>query len=129
MASEDFKEKPINPRTHLPYVRGGAYDKRKSKSAAVVLTKTVKAAHSGDTNYASVAASCKAETVELKAKITLLEAKVSAQADTIKRVESTMASECQHAELRAVKSSALELRQSYKDSLRDGASLSSGTKE
>ena len=51
---------------------------------------------------------------------------MTAQADTIKRVESTMASECQHAELRAVKSSALELRQSYKDGLRDGASLSSG---
>ena len=70
MASEDFKDARLN-RNGQPYVRGGPYNTGKQKSAAVILTKSVKvikAAHSGgDTNYACVAASARAEAVELRA--------------------------------------------------------------
>ena len=122
-AAEALRAKGINPRTGMPFVRGGAYKKtEKSNSAAVNLAKVaaVEREKAKDGTLRAEVERLKAENVRLTQALENAQNQVTAAKENVELVKKA-------AMLEASQASSEQMLQRYRDGLRDGASLSSGS--
>ena len=124
--ADELHAKGINPRTKEPYVRGGAYNKDKSVSAAGNIAQHVKK-EAAEKKVKDEVSSLRSELQREKAEVArLTEALKVAQNETKAAQESTEL-QVKAATLEASQKAAEQMLQRYRDGLRDGAALSSGS--
>ena len=121
-AKEALRAKGINPRTLEPYVRGGAYKKEKTNSAAGNLAKmaALERAKPKDAGARAEVERLKAENARLTQALEVAQNQVTAAKENCELIKKA-------AMLEAGQKAAEQMLQRYRDGLRDGASLSSGS--
>ena len=117
------KDAPINPKTGLPYLRGGPYKRSAAEDkAAAAQTRAETAA--GKASEATKLAAEKA--AKAKSEIERLHGEVARLTEALRASEEKIEMAKKTAQLEASKEAAEKLLQRYRDGLRDGASLSRG---
>ena len=121
-SAEALRAKGINPRTGNAYVRGGAYNKDKCNSVAGNLSQVaaLERANAKDKNLRAEVEHLKAENARLTQALEVAQNQIAAAKENSELVKKA-------AMLEAGQQAAEQMLQRYRDGLRDGASLSSGS--
>ena len=117
--SQAAAEPKLNPRTGLPYKRGGAYNTQPNSKAPSRAEKKADKAVEAAKLAAEKAAKDKSEVVRLEAEVARLTSALAESQASIEAAKRT-------AMLEAGQKASEQLLQRYRDGLRDGASLSRG---
>ena len=121
-SAEALRAKGINPRTGTAYVRGGAYNKDKSNSVAGNLSQVaaLERANAKDGTLRAEVKRLKAENARLTQALEVAQNQIAAAKENCELVKKA-------AMLEASQQAAEQMLQRYRDGLRDGASLSTGS--
>ena len=121
-SAEALRAKGINPRTGMAYVRGGAYNKDKCNSVAGNLSQVaaLERANAKDKNLRAEVEHLKAENARLTQALEVAQNQIAAAKENSELVKKA-------AMLEAGQQAAEQMLQRYRDGLRDGASLSTGS--